>query len=153
MRRIAIFVLSVLVSLMPVALYAAPNHGTEDEAVALVKKAIRYYDKVGRDKAMAEFSRSPGQFVDRDLYVTVFDMHSTALAHINPRMVGRDLSDIRDVDGKYILRERMEAARHATSGWQDYKFFNPVSKRVEPKHAYWEKHDNLVFACGAYKPN
>ena len=31
------------------------------------------------------------------------------------------------------------------------KFFNPMTKKIEPKEMYWEKHDNLVFACGAYK--
>ena len=39
------------------------------------------------------------------------------------------------------------------SGWQDFKFFNPQTKKVEPKRMYWEKHDNIVFAAGAYKPN
>lgn len=29
----------------------------------------------------------------------------------------------------------------------------PVTRKVEPKRMYWEKHDNLVFAAGAYKPD
>ena len=40
----------------------------------------------------------------------------------------------------------------ATSGWQDITFFNPVSKKIEPKRIYWERYDNLVFAAGAYRP-
>jgi hypothetical protein len=38
-------------------------------------------------------------------------------------------------------------------GWQDIKFFNPVSRKIEPKRVYFEKHDNLVFACGACLPD
>jgi len=26
-----------------------------------------------------------------------------------------------------------------------------MTKKVEPKEMFWEKYDNLVFACGAYK--
>jgi len=122
------------------------------EAQAMVKKAIEYYNKNGREKALAEFSKSPGLFVDRDLYVTVYTLQGDALAHINPKMVGKNMMELRDADGKYHIRERMESAAKGTSGWQDFKFFNPVSKKIEPKEMYWEKHDKLVFACGAYKP-
>ena len=38
------------------------------------------------------------------------------------------------------------------NGWQDFQFFNPMTKKIEPKEMYWEKHDNMVFAAGAYKP-
>jgi signal transduction histidine kinase len=139
------------ISLLGLPAYAAAERGTEDEAVALVKKAILHYDKLGHDKAMAELSRSPGPFVDRDLYVTVFDLKGNSLANINPRVIGRNMIDIRDNDGKYILRERLEAAQKHRSGWQDYKFYNPVSRRIEPKRMYWERHGDLVFASGAYR--
>jgi cytochrome c len=36
-------------------------------------------------------------------------------------------------------------------GWQDYKFTNPVSKKLENKRAYIEKIDNYIVGCGIYK--
>ena len=131
---------------------AAGEHGTLQEAEALLKKAVAHYDKVGRDKALPDLMRSPGPFVDRDLYVTVYTLNADALSHINPKMVGKNMMELRDADGKYHIKERMEAAQKGNSGWQDFKFFNPVSKQIEPKRMYWEKYDNLVFAAGAYKP-
>ena len=133
------------------ALAADAERGTTAEAEALVKKSIAYYKKNGKDKALAEFQKNPGPFVDRDLYVTVYTMNADALSHINAKMVGKNMMDLRDADGKYHIKERMEAAQKGTSGWQDFKFYNPVSKKIEPKRMYWEKHDDLVFACGAYK--
>ena len=118
----------------------------------MVRKAIDYYKKNGREKALAEFSRSPGPFVDRDLYVTVYNMNADALSHINPKMLGKNMMELRDADGKYHIKERMEMAQKQGSGWQDFKFFNPVSKKIEPKKMYFEKYDDLVFACGAYTP-
>ena len=132
---------------------ADEKRATTAEAEQMVKKAIAYYKKNGKEKSMAEFSKSPGPFVDRDLYVTVYTLDGIDLAHINPKMIGKNMLDLRDADGKYHIKERLEAAKTQSSGWQDFKFFNPVSKEVEPKRMYWEKYDNLVFACGAYKPN
>jgi signal transduction histidine kinase len=127
--------------------YASPA-----EAEALVKKAVVYYQKHGKDKALEEFQKKPGPFIDRDLYVTVYDMQANCLAHVNPKMVGKNMMELRDANGKYHIRERMQEAAVKDSGWQDFTFFNPQTKRVEPKRMYWEKHDNLVFAAGAYKP-
>ncbi|NKE67508.1 histidine kinase [Ramlibacter sp. RBP-2] len=147
-----------LVAMLAVAAFALqaqaqdPSRGSPAEAQAMVKKALEFYQKNGREKALAEFMKKPGPFVERDLYVTVYTLQGDSLAHINPKMVGKNMMDLRDPDGKFLIKERMDAAARGSSGWQDYKFFNPVSKKIEPKQMYWEKHDNLVFAAGAYKP-
>jgi signal transduction histidine kinase len=117
-----------------------------------VKKAIAHYKKVGADKAFQDLSDPKGAFVDRDLYVGVLRMDGLNVAHINHRTVGRNMMDLRDMDGKPHIRERIDAAKSATSGWQEFKFFNPVSKKIEHKTAYWERVDDYIFACGAYKP-
>ena len=131
---------------------ADATRATEAEAQAMVKKAIQHYDKVGRGKAMADFSQAPGPFVDRDLYVVVDEMDGTVIAHINPKILGKNMMDLRDPDGRPHIKERLDAAKKAPSGWHEYKFFNPMTKKIELKSAYWERVDDLVFACGAYKP-
>ena len=35
--------------------------------------------------------------------------------------------------------------------WQDYKFTNPVTKKIEPKSAYCEKLDDTAVCGGIYK--
>ncbi len=154
MKRMFSYLAAIAVALFALQAHAqAPGqYGTTAEAEAMVKKAIAYYKKNGREKSLAEFQKSPGPFVDRDLYVTVYTLNADSLSHINPKMVGKNMMELRDADGKYHIKERMEAAAKGTSGWQDFKFYNPVSKKIEPKRMYWEKYDNLVFAAGAYKP-
>ena len=154
MKRLIALLAAMALSLFALQGYAQQKseRATTAEAEAMVKSAIAFYKKNGKEKSMAEFVKNPGPFVDRDLYVTVYNPAGEALAHINPKMVGKNMMELRDADGKYHIRERMEASQKAQSGWQDFKFFNPVSKKIEPKRMYWEKHDNLVFACGAYKP-
>ena len=142
---------AMLFTLSSPAFAAEPPRASVDEAHAMVKKAIDYYKKNGREKALAEISNPHGKFADRDLYVTVYTLDGVCLAHINARVVGKNMIDQRDSDGKHFTRERLEAARTQPSGWQDFKFFNPMTHKVEPKRQYWERHDDLVFAAGAYR--
>jgi cytochrome c len=150
----------LLAALMTLAFLAIPamaadvERGTPAEAEALVKKAIAHYKKAGRAKTMADLTAKDGGFIHRDLYVTVYDFNGVALAHINPRFVGKNMMDLRDEKGKYHIKERIELAQKQGSGWQDLAGrFNPDKKTVEDKRMYFERHDNLVFASGAYKQN
>jgi len=151
-RLFAFFATLMFAATAAVAQAPAPSYATVKEAEAMVKKAVAFYKKNGKEKSMTEFQKNPGPFVDRDLYVTVYTLQGDALSHINPKMVGKNMMDLRDPTGKYHIKERLEAAKTANSGWQDFQFFNPANKKIEPKEMYWEKHDSLVFACGAYKP-
>ena len=129
----------------------AAEAGTKDEATALVKKAIDFCKANGKDKAFAEINNRKGQFIDRDLYVVIYDTNGKCLAHgSNAKLIGQDLIGAKDVDGKEYVKERVEMMQKAESGWQDYKFRNPTSNQIEPKSMYIEKHDNLIFGCGAY---
>ena len=133
----------------------AGDNGTSTEAVALVKKAIAYLKENGKDKAFAEFSNPKGQFIDRDMYIVAFATNGdgVALAHGgNARLVGRSLLDLRDVEGKYMVKEFLRVANEKSgSGWVDYKWPHPVTKAIESKSTYIERTGDIAIACGVYK--
>ena len=125
---------------------------TKDEAVAMVKQAVAFIKEQGAEKAYPEITNKAGKFIDRDLYVVVYQLDGKVLAHgSNEKFVGKDMSDAQDVDGKLYVKERVELAHKQASFWQDYKFVNPVSKKVEPKEMYCEKLDNTAVCAGVYK--
>jgi cytochrome c len=129
----------------------AADIGTKDEATAMVKKAVTLIKANGAEKAYAEFSNPKGPFVDRDLYVVVYDMTGKCLAHgANAKMIGRDLIDNKDVDGKEFVKERVEMMKKQASGWQDYKFRNPTTNQIEPKAMYIERLNDVIVGCGVY---
>lgn len=130
----------------------AEERAKPEEAKAMLSKAVAYLKANGTDKAVAEFSRKDGAFVDRDLYVTVYDMSGKTLAHINPRMVGKDNINLQDAEGKYHIKERLEIAKKSGKGQQDFKFLNPMTKQIEPKVMFFEKVGDVLVACGSYKP-
>ena len=130
----------------------AASNATKDEAIAMVKKAVAYIKDQGSDKAYPEISNRNGQFVDRDLYVVVYQLDGKVLAHGgNAKFVGKDMKDAQDVDGKFFVKERIELAQKQASFWQDYKFVNPVEKKVEPKQMYCERLENTAVCGGIYK--
>jgi cytochrome c len=130
----------------------AADGATKDEATAMVKKAVAFIKSEGPDKAYAEISRKGGQFTDRDLYVVVYQLDGKVLAHgANEKFIGKDMSDAQDVDGKLYVKERIEMAQKQASFWQDYKFVNPVTKKVEPKEMYCERVDQTAVCGGVYK--
>ena len=130
----------------------AAERATKDEAQAMVKKAVAFVKAQGAEKGYAEISNKAGQFIDRDLYIVVYGLDGKVLAHgANQKLVGQNLIDAQDVDGKYFVKERAELGRQQPLFWQDYKFVDPLSKKVEPKQMYCERLDETVVCGGIYK--
>ncbi|GGC84552.1 cache domain-containing protein [Undibacterium terreum] len=140
----------MFVLVFPAAAFSA-DAGTADEAKAMVQKAVAAMKKNGVDATIADINKRDGLYVDRDLYVVVYDLNGKNLGHLNPKMVGKDMRGLKDEDGKYFIRERLEIAIKKGSGWQDYKFLNPLSRKVEPKSMYVERYGNVIVGCGIYK--
>jgi len=130
----------------------AADGANKDDAIAMVKKAVAFIKEQGPEKAYAAFTNKDAQFIDRDVYVVVYQFDGKVLAHgSNAKFVGKDMIDAQDVDGKLFVKERVEMAAKQPSFWQDYKFVNPVDKKVEPKQMYCERLDNTAVCSGIYK--
>lgn len=130
----------------------AAERATLDEAKAMVKKARAYLREVGPEKAFAEFSNPKGRFVDRELYLFVNDRNGVNLAHgANPRLIGKNLMDLRDTDGIYMTRQFFVVAGKG-GGTVDYKFLNPATRTIEPKTAYVEMEGEYLVGSGIFRP-
>jgi len=130
----------------------AQERGTPEQATAMVKKAIAFLKANGKEKAFAEFNNPKGQFSDRDLYIFVQDLSGKMLAHGgNARLIDKDLSVLRDEDGRYFVKSMIELANTKGKGWVDYRWSNPVTKVIEQKSSYIEKADDIFIGCGIYK--
>jgi signal transduction histidine kinase len=147
------FGLILAASCVALPAFANDERAKPEEAKALLAKAIAHIKAVGRDKAYADFMIKPGPWIDRDLYITVYDLHGKALAHgANARLVGKDNINLQDANGKFHIKERMELAKAKGKGQQELDFLNPMTKQIEPKLMFFERVDDIVVACGAYKP-
>jgi len=132
---------------------AASDRATLEEAKAMVKKAREYIRKNGREKAFAEIDKRDGMFVDRDIYIYVYDKDLKNLAHGgNPRLIGKNLAELRDPDGKYVNKGLLEAAQKG-GGTYTFKFLNPASNKIETKTGYAEMEGDIMVGSGVYTAN
>ncbi|MHA4867950.1 cache domain-containing protein [Duganella sp. PWIR1] len=151
MRKLINYLVLALACILAGPLRAA-DLGSQEEAVAMVHKAVAMLAESGKDKTIAEANNPKGRFVDRDLYVVIHDLHGKVLANpVLPRMVGVDLSGVKDVDGKMFIKERLDMLKTATSGWIDFKWPNSVTKNIEKRSVYFERAGDLVITCGILK--
>ncbi len=131
---------------------AAEGGATPEQALQMVKKGVAFIKAQGREAGYAEITSKTGAFRFEDLYLVVYGLDGTVRAHgANERMVGKNLIDLKDVDGKAFVRERVELAQTKTSFWQDYKFTNPENKKIEPKSMFCQRLDDTVVCGGIYK--
>ena len=125
-------------------------HGTADEA--LTDKATAYLESVGPAKAFPEFNDRHGRFVDRDLYVFVRSMDGNTVAHgSNHAMIGHTSLSLKDADGKPYNQEMIALAKTTGSGWVDYRWVNPVDRKIEQKSSFIERAGDYVVGVGFYK--
>jgi len=124
--------------------------GGSEEAKGFVMKATSFLKANGKERTLAELNNPKGQFVKGEVYVVALDLNATVLAHpINPKIVGINVLDVPDPDGKMFRREIIETAKTKGEGWVDFKYKNPVSNKVESKTCFIKKADEMV--CGTYK--
>ena len=130
----------------------AGEFGTRQEAQAMAERAAAFLKENGREKALAEFSNSKGQFIDRDLYITAYAAtDGIRLSHpYNRNMIGKSVATTTDIDGTPYGQQILTIGNSKGNGWVRYKFPDPLTKRVSEKSVYVLKVGDIILACGYY---
>lgn len=130
----------------------AADQGTAAEAEAMAKKAVAYIKTNGPEKSAEEFTNGKS-FKDRDLYISYLDFTGKMLGHgSNPKLVGKDLIDLKDPEGKFMVKMAIEVAKTKGHGWTDnYKFKNPTTEKLQEKAMYVERVGDTYVGVGIYK--
>jgi cytochrome c len=133
-----------------IALIPAIAADEKQKAVGLVKKAIAFYNVNGKEKTLAAVTE--GKFKEHELYVFCYDLNAVIIAHPEKKaLIGKKMLDVPDTDGKLFRKDIVETAKTKGTGWVDYKYQNPTTKKIEEKTTYLQKVDDIIFCCGAYK--
>jgi len=132
---------------------AAPAQSTPAQAENLVKRAVAYAKANGMDRLIKETNQ--GIFhvgSGSELYIFIYDMQGVvkAIGFNTQELVGKNRWDLKDPDGKFIVRELVETAKKG-GGWVDYKYPNPLTGKVEQKTSYAVLCDGLMVGAGTYK--
>ena len=126
---------------------------TPEQARALRNKAVEALvkDETGTLKAINSLQ---GGFLQDDLYVFVVDLNTRRyVAHgTNLRLSNTDFAKIKDPDGKPVGVPILKMMAEQDQGEYKYRWKNPVTGKVENKHAYVRKSGHFMVAVGYYSP-
>ena len=126
--------------------------GDEEQAKAMVAKAIALYDEKG-EAALATFSAGKASgFQDGEIYIVVQSRgpEGKVLAHAaNPKLDGVLLDTIADPTGKKF-GVIMSAEATEAGGWFDYEWPHPSTGKLGQKKGWVVLHKDLVFLAGFY---
>lgn len=125
----------------------------EKDAIAMAERGAAFMKAHGKEEMMKKITAKDPDFVQGSLYVDMRDIKTgIVLAHpINPSIVGKDLTDVPDANGKKYRREIIELAQKQGKGWVDYQYKNPTSGKIEPKTTYILRVNDVVLEAGIYK--
>jgi cytochrome c len=146
-------VLAAIVLLAQSCFASGSEYGSKDEAVAMVRRVAEMFVKQGPDQTFTAVSdKSMPNFHDRDLYPFIYDLKGNCVAHgARPALIGKNLLDLKDQDGKYLIREMIDIANGPGSGWVNYKWPNPLNNKIEDKTSYIEKMGDYFVGVGVYR--
>ena len=132
---------------------ALANEPTEKDAIAMAERGAALVKSKGKDEMMKRINAKDPEYVQGELYVGMRDIKTgVMLAHPhNPSIVGKDLTDVPDANGKKYRRAIIELAAAKGKGWVDYMYKNPTTGKIEPKTTYVMKVDDVVLEAGIYK--
>jgi signal transduction histidine kinase len=122
--------------------------------VDMVKDAIEQIKEHGA-AVFPLFHDPTGPFIAKDAYIFVFDMKGIDLVNPGfPNLEGRNLLDLKDTQGKQLIREMFELVHTSGFGWVDYMWPKPGESASTQKSAYVSKAKMgdqwVLVGCGVY---
>jgi cytochrome c len=150
MKRLATATALCLVLACSSALAEEP---TEKDAIAMVERGAALIKAQGKGEMMKHIKARDPAFARGPLHVDLRDVKTgILLAHpYNPSVVGMNLTDVPDANGKKYRREIIELAAAKGKGWVDYQYKDPATGKIESKSTYIRLVDGVVLEAGIYK--
>lgn len=158
MKRLPLLLSVIALTLLFVSalgdLRAGEELATREECVAKTKQAAKLIEEIGLEAALQKINDQNGPFMWKDSYVFCLDETGKILAHKNPKMIGFQARDVKDVNGKPYMREILDVANTKGEGWVSYMYSKtPGGIASEPKISYVLKIPgvNVIVGSGFYE--
>jgi cytochrome c len=124
---------------------------TEKDAIALAERGAAFIKAKGKDDMVRKINAKDPEFNHGALYLAMRDLNGITVAHPTTALIGKNLLDVPDADGKPFRHEMVALAKGKGKGWVDYKFKNPASGKVEAKRTYVLRVGDIALEAGIYK--
>ncbi len=128
------------------------RQGTADQARQMVFDALVHLRTHGQERAIVDFHDRQGPFIDRDLYIFIFDRQGRYVVHgALPEKDGTLLNAMAGLDADQLVADSWSVCDNEQGGWVNYSITNPVNGEVQSKASYvMPLDDNRLIGCGCY---
>jgi cytochrome c len=123
----------------------------EKDAVAMAERGAAYLKQHGQARMIERINARDPAFNRGSLYLAMRDLQGITLAHPTTALIGKNLLDVPDADGKPFRHEMVAIANGPGKGWVDYKFRNPETGKVQAKTTYVLRVGDVALEAGVYK--
>lgn len=130
---------------------------TKEDAKELTLKAAKLIEDVGIDAARPKLQDIGGEYCKGEkgeLYVSVINWDGVWLAYPpRPAGVGKSVLNVKDPDGKYLVKEMIDVAKNKGEGWVEYRWLNPKTNKIQHKIAFVKrvKGQDMYASAGIYQ--
>jgi len=130
--------------------YYIPRASSQ-QAAAMLDKAVKAIE-ADPEGTFKKITARDSAFIQDDLYVFAVDLDTSKfVAHgFNTRMVGTDFESLKDPGGNPIGHAMLELVKAKGEAEFEYQWRNPVTSKVENKHAFLRKAGHYLVAVGYY---
>jgi cytochrome c len=119
----------------------------------MVKRVVAKFQKDGPQVTFKEVSdETSKKFHDHGLYPFIYDLSGKCVAHGARRaLIRKNLIDVKDPDGEFLIRKMIALAKGQGSGWMKYRWSDPLTDKIEEKTSYIEKMGNYFVGVGIFE--
>jgi signal transduction histidine kinase len=123
----------------------------------VVNRAATLVEKEGKG-AFDQLRDKKGSFYFMDTYVFVITPDGTELVNpAQPSLEGKNLMNLKDLKGKEVVKEEIDAAMKNSSAWLQHHWYKPGDNKPAPKHTFVRKvqhgGETYIVGSGFYTEN
>ncbi|MDO9577624.1 MAG: cache domain-containing protein [Candidatus Cloacimonadales bacterium] len=120
-----------------------------------VNEAEEVLQQEGKEAAFARFNDKADKFIFLNSYIFVVTLEGGCVVNpFSPQLVGTDVINLQDTNGKYFMKEQLEILKTQESCWIDYMWSKPGNEVSSQKMSYVKKvvigDEMLAVGAGYY---
>lgn len=151
MKKLSRVVICAVILLFACSSVYAGEQATAQDVIQKVSEAVEYIGKVG-ESGLKEFNDPNGKWVWGGTYVFIMkcEPFPSLVTHpIKPKLIGKDLSKLKDKTGNYFFIQLCEATTKPKGGWVEYLWPKPGEKEASRKISYCRQIPGTPYQAGA----
>ncbi|MEP3244093.1 MAG: cache domain-containing protein [Sneathiella sp.] len=120
---------------------------------AMMEKAVQHYKSAGEEQAFSDFSKKGSEYFNGEYYVIAQSLEDDKITFhpVNAKLVGKNLTKVKDTDGVAFVGEMSAIAKGAGNGWVSYKWPHPETKKIAQKHTLVNRVGDIMLMIGYYE--